>query len=310
MTFRRLAASAFFLFLTSMGGSAVAQQCTNGCAPDNVPPNCPLNIDGSYVAPKLYSIFGCHSGVVKSYGDAGTTTCDATPPQGTILVDFRAIENSSNNGSYTASRITKGANIELVKEITEEYDAKIKEAADAGDDKAKYELEQMKASHLKILTKYSTNMDIVHVETYASGHGWDLDRKRGWEDVDIYLSVACVSPADLSDQIDLALKKTATSAVIANQSGEERWVTSALVEGVKTTCSQASHPVSTLIGPAEKSRIFNLKSPGKEFKLCYLIGDSNALRSGKTPDFSRACEATAGDRFQIAANTTYPCEFN
>jgi|GEM_PF-5754232 len=290
----------------------VAQQCQYGCADQPMPMNCPLTIDAGYVSARTYRVSGCESSITREYGEAGTTFCDATPPSGTVLIDFEAKEISNNNGSWNVTRLTKGANIDLVKKITEEYDSKIKAAQDSGDSKGAAELERMKKSHLEIVAKYSTNIDVVHLETYASGHGWDLDRKRGWMHVAVKLDVACVMPVNLGEQITRAVKDRATAVLVNNYDQARHWITTAVVADSQIPCTDANDAVSSIIDPNERGRRFEVKDGAKAYKLCVLLSDRQLKRPDEPtlPDFSKACEFKAGDLFEISAKTTYPCFVN
>jgi hypothetical protein len=295
------------LFFILFSGEAFSQECKYGCRPDPMPANCPLAFDGRVYA-RTYTVSGCHSSIVKSYGEAGTTTCDANPPAGTLLFDFHATEISSNNGSYTVSRIQGGADINLERRVEEQYEGARKAALERGDSKAAAQIEEMKKSHLDIISKYKTNIDTVHVETYASGHGWDLDRKRGWEDVDVTLDVICIEPSNLGEQIKNKVDRDiSTAAIVINRRDSDVWLKTAFLTDLNASCKDIAEGVDSLISAEDVDpRRFELKGFGKEGKLCVLLGDEKI----SSQDFEKACEYKAGETFFLDKSTTYPCFVN
>ncbi|MEY9781291.1 hypothetical protein [Sinorhizobium fredii] len=301
-----LSRSLFLLVATTVPAFAQAPQCPEGCVNQMVPSTCPLSTDGPLISASKYRVAGCSASVTAAYGESKTTTCDANPPPGTVLVDYVVREGSATNGHYTVSRLQSGADIQIEKQISEDYDYQESLAVEKGDDKAAAAIRQMKKSHLELVSKYKTNKDLVHVEVSASGHGWALDRKRGWQNIAVALDVVCLAPANLNEQIaDRIASNFTTAAIIRNHSTKDYWISTAIVEDPSQGCATATRVVRSLVTKNE-SRRFELKGGGKEAKLCLLLGNQKpkAKEAMKT-----ACEYKAGDSLVIDDNVTYPCSY-
>lgn len=279
--------------------STIAAQANAQCPSCDPPPalDCPLKLDSNHVSLSISKQFACRADTVASYGESRTNTCRRTFGPPFLLVNHSITNHSSNNGSQSVSRYASGAKIEYQEKITEAYDQAIELAGKYNDKAAEGQLKEMKKRHLDLLIQYSTNQDTIELKVEASGHGWALDRKRGWQDSSVNAEVACILPVNLLEQIRAHVALKGEDIVIRNGGPLPFYMHYAIAEDQSMSCAVAK-PALTMRFNRQQGDSFRIPiSNGKIGKLCVHYYDANP----DTPNLSQACEYQPGQPINIAS---------
>ncbi|MCV9965428.1 hypothetical protein OIU34_26475 [Pararhizobium sp. BT-229] len=238
----------------------------------------------------------CRASVTAGYGDSRTEKCRRTfgPPY--LLVDYQVAVHSSNNGSFSASRYASGAQIKIEERINESYDRAIDIAGEYMDVGGEFRLKESKRRHMDYFLTYSTNQDTLELTVNASGHGWDLDRKRGWQDTSLIAHVLCIAPENLTDQLVAEFLKPPDRVIFQNDFPTSKHIVWAAVDHNRQ-CSSVATPTVTMIGSVGKESILVPKQGALEGRVCARLYD-NAPTGLVGINF---CEYKGGDRILLAS---------
>jgi hypothetical protein len=268
------------------------------CPSCDTPPalDCRINFDGNYVGLQTFKQIGCRADVIASFGESKVNTCRRTFGSPFLLVDMALVDHSSNNGSRSLSRYASGAKVDYKEQISEAYDQAIELAGKYGDTAAEAKLKEMKKRHLEISLQYSTNQDSIELKVEAAGHGWHLDRKRGWQDSSVEAIVACVAPINLLDQVKAHVGLKGDQVSIRNVGQSPFYVQYALAEDASAKCDTVKPTLNLRLNSrqVETYRIPALN--GKPGKICvhyYKKPPNGSL-------FDTSCEYVADTAIEIA----------
>jgi hypothetical protein len=261
MTKAAILGNFFGLFSTLVYG-----QCPSCDSPPAI--DCRISFDGAFVGLNTFKQFGCRADVIASYGESKVNTCRRTFGSPFLLFDMALVDHSSNNGSRSVSRYASGAKIDYKEQISEAYDQAIELAGKYGDTAAEARLKEMKKRHLEISLQYSTNQDSIELKVEAAGHGWQLDRKRGWQDSSVEAIVACIAPINLFDQVKAHVGLKGDQVSIRNVGRSPLYVQYALAEDAEAKCDTVKPTLTLLLNSlqVETYRIPALN--GKPGKIC------------------------------------------
>ncbi len=280
--------------------SAVSpQQCTgtSRCVED-APADCKVDFE------RRYRVFGCTASVEASWsglsGDSESASCIANPPMGYLLWDIdQPPAVSSNNGTYTISRLVNGLEFRYQEEVEDAYKEALDVASKIADEKQKVAVEARINSdwnrHRRIVQNVQTNKDTVRVDVSARTHGSAFDRKRGWEEVTVYLLVGCAAPRNLRDQLldkyqlTDQLTNVQHSITFENGNAGKRYLAwKAVTTFQRCNAQDTTSPVSS-IGIDGRQKI---ELPiDISLSVCYAVG----TKIGEPKAFENACRAQAGD---------------
>lgn len=265
-------------------------QCPSCEAPNAL--DCRINFDSGSVPLTTYKQFGCRADIIASYGESKVNTCRRTFGPPFMLIDMSLVDHSSNNGWRSASRYASGANVNYKEQIEEAYDQAIEIAGKYGDTAAETKLKEMKKRHLDISIQYSTNQDSIELKVEAAGHGWALDRKRGWQDSSVEALVACIAPVNLLDQIKAHVGLKGDQFTLTNRSGKALYAHYGLQDDKTKACS-TSAPAITIRLNERGSETIRLPVKGKVCVHYYSEVPS-------APSLVESCEYTVGTIIDIA----------
>lgn len=230
--------------------------------------DCKVNFDNNSIYLRSSKQIACQANVVASYGDSRVNTCRRTFGSPFVLIDHEVVDHSSNNGWRSVSRYASGANVNYSEEIKEAYDKAIELAGQYGDTKAEARLREMKTRHMKIALQYSTNQDSLELKVEAEGHGWALDRKRGWQDSTVYANVACLAPVNLYEQLQEHAGLKGDSITIRNDSGMPFYMTYALTGDSGESCAAATPLITVRLNVSQSESLRLPINNGRPGKMC------------------------------------------
>lgn len=279
------------LVLLSVVNTPAIAECPSCEAPPAL--DCRINFDGDAVPLTTYKQFGCRADVIASYGESKVNTCRRTFGPPFMLIDMSLTDHSSNNGWRSASRYASGAKVDYKEQIEEAYDQAIEIAGKYKDTAAEAKLKEMKKRHLALSIQYNTNQDSIELKVEAAGHGWALDRKRGWQDSSTNVIVACIAPVNLVDQIKAHVGLTGDQFTLTNKSRAPFYAYYGLQDDKTKTCSSASPAVTVRLNPGASETV-RLSKDGKACVHYY-------TSAPPAPSLTASCEYPAGAIAKIAA---------
>jgi hypothetical protein len=206
-------------------------------------------------------------------------------------------DHSSNNGWRSVSRYASGAKVNYKEQIEEAYDQAIEIAGKYGDTAAEATLKEMKKKHLELAVNYSTNQDSIELKVEAAGHGWALDRKRGWQDSSVDVIVACIAPVNLVDQIKAHVGLQGDQITLTNKTGTAFYAHYVLQDDKAKACTASSAAITLRVN-AGGTETIRLPVNGKACVHYYSKAQSK-------PSLANSCEYTAGT---IANITSLPAQ--
>ncbi|UCV18029.1 hypothetical protein [Ferribacterium limneticum] len=283
-----------YITLFSVSSAPALAQCPSCEAPPAL--DCRINFDGVSVPLTTYKQLGCRTDIVASYGESKVNTCRRTFGPPFLLVDMALTDYSSNNGWRSASRYASGAKVDYKEQIEETYDQAIEIAGKYGDTAAEAKLKEMKKRHLDLSIQYSTNQDSIELKVEAAGHGWALDRKRGWQDSSIEVVVACIAPVNLLDQIKAHVGLKGDQFTLTNNSSASFYAHYGLQDDKTKSCPSAT-PAITVRVNARTSETIRLPINGK---VCIRYYNKSPAK----PSLTKSCEYTVGAVEKISALPT------
>ncbi len=272
------------LVLCAAFSTSALAQCPSCEAPPAL--DCRINFDSAAVPLTTYKQFGCRADVIASYGESRVNTCRRTFGPPFMLVDMALNDHSSNNGWRSASRYASGAKIDYKEQIEEAYDRAIDLAGKYGDTAAEAKLKEMKKRHLDLSIQYSTNQDSIELKVEAAGHGWELDRKRGWQDSSVDAIVACIAPVNLLDQIKAHVGLKGDQITVTNNTGAAFYAHYVLQDDKAKTCTASSAAITLRIN-AKGTETIRLPVNGKACVHYY-------SKTPPKPSLATSCEYTVG----------------
>lgn len=291
--------AALFASLASVAfGTSFAQgQCPSCEAAPAL--DCRINFDGEAVPLTTYKQFGCRADVVASYGEGKVNTCRRTFGPPFMLIDSSVVDHSSNNGWRSASRYASGAKVDFKEQIDEAYDQAIDLAGKYGDKAAEAKLQEMKKRHVALSLQYSVNQDSVELKVEASGHGWALDRKRGWQDSSIEVTVACIAPVNLFEQVMANAGLKGDQVTLRNNSPSAIYAHYAIQDDKAKSCSSAKPAITARLNVRQ---VETLRVPVNG-KLCVHYYSKMPTK----PSLSPSCELTPAPPVNIGPTLPAQC---
>ena len=259
--------------------------------------DCRINFDGDAVPTTTYRQFGCRADVIASYGENKANTCRRTFGPPFMLIDVNLLDHSSNNGWRSVSRYASGAKVDFKEQIDEAYDSAIELAGKYNDKAAEAKLQEMKKRHLALMIQYSTNQDSIELKVEAAGHGWQLDRKRGWQDSSVEAIVACMAPVNLGDQLRAHVCLKGDSITIRNSTSAAMYAHYALQDDKNASCSSAKPGITARINPRQSESYRVPAKNGTVGKLCVHY----YAKAPAKPALSTSCEYTPGLPINLTA---------
>jgi hypothetical protein len=163
------------LFGTTIYPLTGAQAQCPACA-GAASPVCPLSWEKGFQAtPTL--VTGCVASVVANWDQGNSESCNASVPQGTVLIDIRPNEDSTHNGSYSVSRYTAG-HLNYSQSVNDSYSSLYSLALQIDSNYAA-EIKKAWDRHRLIAEAYDSNSDSARVNVSAQGSGNWYDQWRG-----------------------------------------------------------------------------------------------------------------------------------
>lgn len=258
--------------------------------------DCKLNFDGDAVYLSTVSQLACRADVIAPFGETKTNTCRRTFGPPFLLIDHSIAEHSSNNGSSSVSRYASGAKIEYKEQIDEAYEKAIEIAGKYGDKAGEAKLKEMRKRHLDLMVQYSTNQDSIELKVDASGHGWELDRKRGWQDTSVTARVACILPVNLKDQITAYVGLKGDQVTVRNRTAKPIYAYNATVASA-SSCSSAKGAAIIRLNPNQSESYTVPITNGQPGKVCMHYYDIRP----QAGSLAKSCEYSPGANNEISA---------
>lgn len=265
------------------------------CPSCEAPPalDCRINFDSMAVPLTTYKQFGCRADVVASYAESKVNTCRRTFGPPFMLIDMKLNDHSSSNGWRSVSRYASGAAVDYKEQIEEAYDQAIDIAGKYGDTAAEAKLKELKKRHLALTVQYSTNQDSIELKVEAAGHGWFLDRKRGWQDSSVDAIVACIAPVNLIDQIKAHVGLKGDQVTVINNTGASFYLYYVLQDSRTESCADLSNGITVRVNDRGAETI-RLPVDGKA---CVHYYSENPTK----PNLVSSCEYIGGMKSDIVS---------
>lgn len=152
-------------------------------------------------------VAGCRASCISGWeGNDCPKSCSATAPAGYVIMNYREINHSENNGGHDISRIAAGQSFDYKRKVEQAYNYALELAGKANNKAAEAKIKQDMSNAISEAESFNSSHQMVRLNVSASKHGSFIDRKRGWSDHSVELLTKCVVPANLEEQL---LKKYA-----------------------------------------------------------------------------------------------------
>lgn len=290
----------FGLFVAAAAAAFLSAPAFAQCAAcAGAPLDCPLKFDSAHVSLPTYTQNVCRASTTAQYGKTNFNSCRRTFEPPFWLVDVSTHELSSNNGSFSISTYASDTDIDFQEEIKAAYQQVKEIAGKYNDSAAQGKIDEIMNNHLNWVRKFKNNKPTVELKVEASGHGWDLDKKRGWQDTAVTATVACVLPVNLKDQLLSHLGIKGDQVALRNRIGKAVYAYHATVDSPTASCASAKNGALIRLDNNQSEVYAMPVANGQAGKLC--VHYHNARPDSKDLSFSKSCEYSPGPINEIAS---------